>query len=346
MGRISIILFFLLLIFSGSAVNAQQDTSGVNYIREFNEVFHFKLIGQFRPMAIRIRDEESRKSLMYRPNSRPSVGVGGQILDIGFSFIFRIPESIWQDPKIYGDTRFHDFQFNFFQPAFAIDFQYQFYEGFYVSTVDLPNFNYNEYLQKPDLQIEGYGLNGVYIFNEDRFSYAAAFNNASKQLHSVGSFILVSSIKHTRLRTNGTLVPEKLQNNYNSLPGFRRGEFTGFAIMPGYAQTFVVKDFYLNIGFAAGPDLQYKDYTTAEATKYDWTVEGKIDYRAGLGYDNGKFFTGLIYVGRRNLYSIEDTDIVYDSGFVRLSVGHRFQETSWMQDVRNWKLYKKVMNPF
>ncbi len=344
--RLNTFFIFFILVISSGAASAQQDTSEVKYLRGFKNIFHLKVIGQYRPMTLRVQEKGTGESILFQPNARPMAGIGGEIVDIGFALTLKLPESAGRDNDIYGNTRFHDFQVNWYQDRFAVDFQYQYYQGFYISRVNIPDVSYDEYLQKPDLRIEGYGLNGVYVFNQDKFSYGAAFNNSYKQLRSTGSFLMMASIKHTGIRTAGTLIPDQFLNEFSSTPRIHNVWITGFSIMPGYAQTFVAGNFYLNLVLEVGPDLQYRDYVIAEGRKQNWRAEGKMNIRGGLGYDNGDFFAGVFYLGRRNRFSVGELNIVHEAGFARLNIGHRFSEMSWMQDIRGWKLYKKIMNPF
>ena len=147
-----------------------------------------------------------------------------------------------------------------------------------------------------------------------------------------------------------SLFPSEYQEEFNAPDRLNKGKLTGVAIMPGYTYTFVLGDFYLNIGLAVGPDLQYKEYHTGESSQndfeYEWKVEPKVNVRGGLGYDNGDFFTGIYAHNRQNRYSFGDLGFVYDPSSVRLSVGHRFQETRWMQAFWDWKVYQWVRNIF
>lgn len=303
---------------------------------------------QYRPMALRFRDPQTRGSLYYQPNSRPLIGVGGNIVDIGFGFVVKIPIIFARDLDIYGETDFFDLQLNFYRNKFALDFHYQNYQGLYLAnTRRLPEVIFSEKPKRPGLSLEGASLNGVYVFNSDRFSYPAIFNNSERQLKSAGSFLAQVSLKHLALISDSLIIPEAYQSHFSSSSRhLEQGKFNGIAVMPGYSYTFVAKEFYLNLTYVIGPDLQYREIRITNNMNRFWKLESKSNLRVGLGYDNDRFFAGIIYINRWNNYGTGDLDFMHNNGFIRFSVGGRLQETRWMEKVRDHRLYQSVMNLF
>lgn len=300
-------------------------------------------------MVLRFQDPETKGSLIYQPNSRPLIGVGGNIVDIGFGFVLKLPIIFGRDIDIYGDTDFFDFQFNFYRNKFSMDFHYQNYQGLYLAnTRNLPDVVFSENPKNPGLSLEGASLNGVYIFNSEKFSYPAIFNNTERQLKSAGSFLMLASLKHLSLVNDSLIIPKAYETHFSpsSSGQLEQAKFTGLSFMPAYSYTLTVKNFYLNLTYAIGPDLQYREIRTAETSRDFWALERKSNLRAGLGYDNDRFFAGIIYNSRQNRYGTGNLGFTHNTGFIRLSVGGRLQETRWMEKVRKNPLYQRVMSLF
>lgn len=341
----SLFVFFLLAVYS---VNGQQTDSAVYYF-SFPEQFHLKAVGQFQPVSMRFGEDGTDRQLRYRPNSLPQVGIGANIADIHLVATFPLPNSLARDEDTYGETRSNDLRLDINGKSLVLSFSYLYRQGFYLSdTRDLPDLPGNTTPLLPNLSAESFSMNAAYVFNSDRFSYRLVVTQHDKQRKSAGSFLLLSSIKYFRLSGDGSFVPDGFKPHFSSPTRLDDGEFSSFSLMPGYSHTFVLEDFYLNLGLALGPDLQYKEYRidANSPAENDWQLEPKVNLRGGLGYDNGQFFSGVYFLSRQSRYSAGGLNLVHDPGFVRLSVGHRFPEPGWMQGIREMKAYRWVKNLF
>lgn len=298
-------------------------------------------------MVLRLRNEETDAQVNYMHNFGPTIGIGAMIVGVNLLASYKIPGSFFRDPEKYGEPDIKSFHLNLNAKRLVAGIDYQYLEGFYLSnTSNLPSSSTSGPGLMPSLSVERANFNATWIFRPDKLSYRSVITHADQQLKSAGSFIFNFDINYLKLSGDDFLVPEPLRNDFQSPARLRKANFKGVAIMPGYSHTFVHKGFYLNLGLAAGPQLWYSDYLTLEGEGNQWKLRGKADLRGGLGYDGGKFFSGVYFILSRNNYNAGGLDIINDSSLIRLSAGHRFQDTGWMKDIRNWSFYRRVTEFF
>lgn len=320
-----------------------QDT--IDYVQRFPGKFNLRLILRERPMYLQLHNDEKR--IEYRPNTSPSIGLGFNILRVGLSFSVRMPPGIFNTRDRLGDTDFSDYQLSLFVKHFLVDMIYQDFSGFYMSnTAEWEDeLQFNDFPLREDMSIRRAALSGIYLFDLERLTLRV-YNNSRKQLRGAGSFLVMSSLEHFRIDSDHGLVPQGFQKYYAEDARLAQGQFTGLSFMPGYSHNFIVGNFYLNLTVAAGPDIQFREYHTPSSSHANWQLQGKINIRGAVGYDNDDFFAGVHFVDQRNRYKAGGLDVVHNTGVMRLAVGHRFTETRWMKSIRNWQLYQTVMNIF
>lgn len=339
-----------LLFFSVPSIVAAQEIVPVKkeqqdslaFVQEFPGKFNLRLILRERPMFLQLHNGDNR--VEYRPNTRPSIGLGFNILRVGLSFSVKMPPADFNVRTSRGNTDFRDYQLSVFVKHFLIDMIYQDFSGFYMSNTSEwdDRFQFSDLPYRDDITIRRATVNSIYLFNVDQLTLRI-YNNSLKQLRGAGSFLIMSSLNHFRIGSNHMLLPQDLMQYYSDDAYLSDGQFTGLSMMPGYSHNFIVENFYMNLTVAAGPDFQYREYQINGGSHANWQLQGKINIRGAVGYDNDKFFAGIHFVDQRNRYKTGGLDIVHNTGVMRLSVGHRFAETGWMKSIRNWGFYRTVM---
>lgn len=189
------------------------------------------------------RSINSNDEIEYIPNNPFTVGLGvtvaNTIIDVSFGHGFQ-----FLSEKENGKTKSFDFQLHHNARKFMVDLFIQNYKGFY--TEDDRGENTNLY---PDLKISQYGLHADYVFNHEKFSTKAAFNQSERQLKSVGSFLLGGGAYLTKIETDSIPLP----NNRTSLSNFQLG------ISGGYSYTWVINNHWslsgsVSVGMNIGND--------------------------------------------------------------------------------------------
>ncbi|OKS87493.1 DUF4421 family protein [Mucilaginibacter polytrichastri] len=120
----------------------------------------------------------------YLPNYPLNVGLGlavkNTVINATFDYGLLPLKS-----NTYGKTKLTDFQIHNYGRHFMLDLFLQKYKGFYNSDI-----NNHQIVNYPNLSVSQIGAEGSYIFNGNKFSGKAAYEQSEKQLQSAGSFIL------------------------------------------------------------------------------------------------------------------------------------------------------------
>ena len=187
--------------------------------------------------------------------------------------------------------------------------------GFYD---EIPS-NYSENFN--GLKVDIKGLNLYYIFNNRKFSYPAAFSQSTNQRRNAGTFIAGFSISKHNLDFDYLQLPEYIQERMN--PGIKvnKIKYTNANISFGYAYNWVFARNCLAC-ISLTPAIAYKasdvDAETHEGKQ--WYSKFNLDFllRAGVVYNNGKYFVGSSFVGKN--YNYHRNNFSLDNGFGTLQI--------------------------
>ena len=226
-------------------------------------------------------------SKTYMPNNPIILGVGISVnntivnLSIGQGLNF-------MTDKKKGKTEAFDFQVHNYGRKFIIDLFVQQYHGFY--TEDDRGNNIQLY---PDLDITQYGANGQYVFNHDKFSYKAAFNQSERQLKSAGSYLLGWGAFYTNIESDSTFV----YRQKNTLRNYQIGASGGYAYLWAIDANWFVSGsatMGINLGSESLDKVRIKIFPT-------------IFPRFAAGYNKENWSVGLSYINNIIFSSISDT---------------------------------------
>lgn len=171
------------------------------------------------------------------------------------------------------------------------------------------------------LKVDIKGLNLYYIFNNRKFSYPAAFSQSTNQRRNAGTFIAGFSISKHNLDFDYQQLPAYIQERMN--PGMKvyKIKYTNANISFGYAYNWVFARNCLAC-LSLTPAIAYKasdvDAETQEGKA--WYSKFNLDFllRAGVVYNNGKYFVGTSFVGKN--YNYHRNNFSLDNGFGTLQV--------------------------
>ena len=179
--------------------------------------------------------------------------------------------------------------------------------------------NYSENFN--GLKVDIKGLNLYYIFNNRKFSYPAAFSQSTNQRRNAGTFIAGFSISKHNLDFDYLQLPEYIQANMNPGMKVNKIKYTNANISFGYAYNWVFARNCLAC-ISLTPAIAYKasdvDAETHEGKQ--WYSKFNLDFllRAGVVYNNGKYFVGSSFVGKN--YNYHRNNFSLDNGFGTLQV--------------------------
>jgi hypothetical protein len=236
------------------------------------------------------------KHLLLSPNEQANIGFGFNYKWMGMGIAFKPPWAKNDNDK-YGKTDRIDFQLNIFTRSFGIDFSAQYYKGYYVSnpsnftTWDRPDFP-----TLPNLETLSAELSGYYFFNNEKFSYRAAYVRNEIQKKGAGSFILGGYIRYDLATRPEGFVPESLPAEVRdtfSLHAFITGNY-GISI--GYTYTFVIwKKFFINLSLVPGFGVKRMTLYTNDGQSIIPKNGGSARFisRTAIGYEHKYFYLGL-----------------------------------------------------
>ncbi|CDA84035.1 putative uncharacterized protein [Bacteroides sp. CAG:754] len=187
--------------------------------------------------------------------------------------------------------------------------------GFYD---EIPS-NYSENFN--GLKVDIKGLNLYYIFNNRKFSYPAAFSQSTNQRRNAGTFIAGFSISKHNLDFDYLQLPEYIQERMNPGMKVNKIKYTNANISFGYAYNWVFARNCLAC-ISLTPAIAYKasdvDAETHEGKQ--WYSKFNLDFllRAGVVYNNGKYFVGSSFVGKN--YNYHRNNFSLDNGFGTLQI--------------------------
>lgn len=278
------------------------------YIGSFKQEYAIRpyLIEQFTALSHQDKDDEE---ISYKPNTPYGIGLG--ITYKKFSISGSYGFDFMRDKK-KGNTKSIDFQYHYYGRKFVLDLFLQDYKGLFTDN-DEKDGVYTHY---PDIHLKQYGAFAQYVFNGNKFSYRAAFDQDEKQLKSVGSFLLGGGIYFNEAKADSSMV--FVDKNY--LSNFQ------FGISLGYAYTWVInKRVYISGSLAVGANIGAESIDKFRKEKAK--IYPTIFPRFSAGYNHDSWSVGLYVLNNRVYVLYSDiSKLSFDTGAIQLSFIKRFDK--------------------
>ncbi len=311
-----------------------------NYIKDFPDDFFIWPLVKQRTTSFDIALQRDRaQKLTYRPNNDYGLGVGIYAFGIGAEITFAIqPKQSSQD--IYGHTSASDLQLNLISKRWGMDVFTQHYAGFYVSDPNKSIPPGTPYPLRPDISTWNTGINGIYVFNKNKYSLKAAYNFSEKQIKSGGSFILSGTLNTFSLRADSAVYGANYETIFfGSNSAFQKLDYTTFSVAPGYGHTFVVKSFFINASLSIGPANHWVSFQSHGVNYNSTTLNSFLDARVALGYNGDKFFTGITFISQARNMKFQQVEFTNSSSTFKFLVGYRFREKGILKK-NLWDIFK------
>lgn len=303
------ILIVLLPLLVQITCIAQIDST---FVRVYDRPFSIK--GYFQYKSMEVEHKYGKVEDTFESNNPVGVGLGFTWKKVSISGSVSIPAL---REKNKGKTKSFDIQHHYYGQKFVSDLFIQDYKGFYKKEK-----NSDKVLAIcPDIHIARYGWTGHYIFNNKKFSYSAAFNNNSRQLVSAGSFLLGGNIFYTNIRSDSSFVYKDDYKQKNLQVG----------ISGGYAYTWALKRYYINLSLAVGLNLGTDNIS--EFYKHKIDVYPSFLPRLAAGYYGKEWTVGVSGVFHTsNVFRNGDDTLNLSSGSIQLTVTRRLDFKSKLLD--------------
>jgi len=261
----SIYLVFFILC----GVNSWAASSDSAYVQPHKGSFTLKTRLYNNIFALNVRSLKENNETTYATNNPMNLGFGISHPKLPVDLFMGFGLGALPNDE-YLRTKSFDFQIHKYGRRVVVDLFVQDYNGFYIEDSKLTPNEANCH----DLSAFEIGLVAQYVFNGDKFSYQAAFNQNERQLKSVGSLLLGGGVYYFDIQSDGSLEPN-MQKTMRS---------TQFGVNIGYSYNWVISK--------------------------SWLVNGSLSLGANLGNDNiNTFFNRQLYVNPMSLVRIAT---VYD----------------------------------
>lgn len=209
----------------------------------------------------------------------------------------------------YPKTKAIDLQIRKYAKSFVIDAFFQKYKGFYTDNYvngKLLDLSAKE-VSYPDLKVLIIGVFGQYIFNNDKFSYQAAFNRNDIQLKSAGSLLVGGSLYYLDLDSD-----KEITKNISRLIDRQ------FGVNVGYAYNFVMgkkKNWLANLSVSGGLNFNT-----------EFKIRPTYLIRGSCFYNGDRWSAGVSAISNTiTLFKKEDVTGRFDTGRVSIVLIRRFR---------------------
>lgn len=305
-----------------------------NYIADYSSYMTTRLFGSVKSASFRLLDSDVDRALDYLPNERMLFGLGANHgilgINIGINFPF-----INSDDEKYGTTDYLNLTTRILTRKIYMDLLFQYYKGYYLanSYEMLKGWpDADTFMLRPDLGVFSIGINGHYIFNNERFSYRAGFLQNEWQKKSAGSLLAGGEIYYHIIHGDSSMVPDGLKyGSFYEGQHFRRIDIFSIGPMIGYAHTFVLKQhWFLSLSFAAslalGSSKLLPDQEYAEQVKSGVTLNFNTSPRIAFGYNCALWCFDISYnnLSMKNQVPVERAWVQLDTGNFRFNIVRRF----------------------
>lgn len=291
-----------------------------------DHLFVYPLIKQRSKYFEVQRRNTENPALEFRPNHAVSMGVGLYVFELLVELSVNLPP----DPSSrarYGDSNVRDLFGQVVGHNWSLDFFTQRYEGFYLANLPRLSPADNGVLLRPDITVRSAGVNGLYVFNRDRFSIRSAYNFAERQLKSGGSWMLSGTVTSSNFSADTVVLTRRLQNRLGLDNTFADLQYTTLSIAPGYTYNFIFKNWFLNFSLAIGPAHHWVNYIDNQhRQRYDIVINTFLDNRIALGYNSDRWFGGISFVNLARQVRFSEFQVTTNATNFLMLVGYRIPE--------------------
>ncbi len=306
-----------------------QDTVESNII-DMSDKLDIHFYGKKKINNFSFSNSETGDVLSYSPNTQLNIGFGFNYkwLGIGIALNFKF---INNDDDIYGNTSRLDLQMNAYGKKFVTDFTLGFYSSFYLQNSKdvLMNPKYQtEYYIRPDISSISFGISNLYVFNNKRFSYKAAFVSTAIQKKSAGSLYIGPQLIMFGISADSSFFPKN--STFDEFPTITSFSRISIGALGGYAYNFIIaKQFYISASLGTAFSIGRQAYVVDDDSYLlRYVPSFDILPRIAFGFSNEKYYGGFSAVtkvsGFDALQETEKLGMVFNYSNFRFFFGKRF----------------------
>lgn len=251
--------------------------------------------------------------------------IGWEVLTVGWSF--DINETFMGDMSRERNTAF---SFSLMGTFIGCDLYYRNNKDGFRITKSV-GFGNTDYRQRENRSVEGIetkiaGFNAWYIFNRRRLAYPAVYAHSSKQRRSCGSLMVGASYTMHDFSITPSRFPDDYEDFITSHPELTDVAYHNISIGVGYTYNFAfLSNFTANITLLPSvayhiSRLRQSDDHTPVYNNFNFDMLAK----AGVTYNNGRFFAGCTAQFRTYFNRRTKAAIINNAGTVSIFTGFNF----------------------
>lgn len=274
--------------------------------------------------------QNSKEQIMkFNPNESTHLGFGVDYKWLGFRLAFAMP-FIFNDDKKYGRTTQLDLQAHIYSRKFVTDISFQAYKGFYIENPQQFDVSWHSNLPYPsrsDIRTQTASIDVFYIFNNERYSARAPYNQTEWQKKSAGSFITGGYLAYFHLRGDSSIVAVPINNVFSDSSKIVRANIEHLGWSMGYAYTLVIKrHYFLSLSLTPGVSMQLSNAKTTNHVAEENMLKIAMNFsgRFAAGYNGDTYYFGILSIwDNSTLNNSKIVKLQYSSGLVRVYFGRR-----------------------
>ena len=330
MNKFLIIIF--LFFISQYAFSLKNDTIpklDTAYVQSTDSLLSVKVYMASSSNTFQLKDNYSRQTLKFSPNSGANLGIGFDYKWLGFSLSFGLKN---KEIDKKGKTEKFDIGITTFGQKNIFDAKLQLYNGFYIENPWIYDTNWADTLnfpQRADVTTNSISLGWVYVFNNRKFSYKAAFTQNEIQKKSAGSLLIGAFANLNIIAADSAILPSMARQYFSPESNFKITRNLSFTLGAGYVYSLIIhKKFFVTLAAVQGLGVQ-SVLLINDNSKYDYyknTLATHTNIRFGLGYNTYRNYWGLMAFADISPFKTKSnkTEISFASNFIKFYYGHRF----------------------
>lgn len=276
--------------------------------------------------SIRSTDPKSQ-TLRFSPRPSNKIGFyfGWRFIFLGWSFDVN---DLFNKTK--GKNNGTSFELSLYSPKFGIDLMYlktgndyKIHKAKGFDNALPPGYS----VDFDGLNVDVKAMNLYYMINNKKFSYQSAYSQTTVQRVSCGSGIIGFSVSTHNLHFDYEKLPYNILSNMNDDMKINHIKYTNISLSAGYTYSWVfARNFLANI--SASPIIAYKVSKTSSLNEPNSGFFKKFNIdlllRAGVVYNNGKYFVGSSFLGRNYGYKQKGFSLNNGYGTLQVYAGFNF----------------------
>lgn len=269
---------------------------------------------RFTSIDISKTDSTRVSDINYSSSPRTSIGLSGGYKGYTIGLSVQMPNDEATIDK-YGSTDYTDIQASLYTRTIGTDVYYQSYKGFYLRNPAGFDTAWTDSLSFPQLNnfaLKSLGFNLFYI-NKKKFSFRAAFGHTERQLKSSGSFLMMFSLRNSKILTPGSIIPDSVAFAFPKIDSLRESGSTLVSLSPGFGLTLVHNELFFSMAGFLGIGSQFQNFTFIDNKSFSIQPSLKFNIRGAFGFNGDKQYIGI-------LYSIDTQSIVLDHATMNIAM--------------------------